>query len=189
MTTETKLKALRRERRTQQDDRKAWRTGSAVNQWWGVPWCARPGGDHCEGTDGCIGCATATYCQDRAAQIDTTELERAIDALITPEEKELMAKLKDTADQIRHDLTTAQAAGLLPAVRLAVRVGNGRKTGPTATITVTGHEQLVGHPGRYPNWLEYQGELLLAQIDRVANRDGRDLDGITKFGILKGAEA
>ena len=104
-------------------------------------------------------------------------------------EQQLKAKLKKIGDRIRRDLDAAQAAGLLPVVVLAVRVGTSRKTGPTVTITVSGHAELIPDRDRLEAWLDYEGELLLAKVDEIADRDGRalQLGGITKFSTLKGA--
>jgi hypothetical protein len=186
-TAEQQLKALRSELRTREAERRAWKTGAAFGDHWGVPWCAVPGGAHCQGP-GCEGCAIADYCRDRAAQIDTTALKHAIETRITPEEKQLMAKLKEIGERIRCDLDAAQAAGRLPAVRLTVRVAQSKKTGPTATITVSGHAELIPDRARLDEWLDHPGEILLAKVDEIADRDGRalPLGGITKFSNLKG---
>jgi hypothetical protein len=187
-TAEQQLKALRTELRTREAERKAWKTGAAFSNCWGIPWCAVPGGAHCQGP-GCDGCAVADYCRDRAAQIDTTALKQAIESRITPEEKQLMAQLKEIGDRIRGDLDAAQAAGRLPAVGLGVRMAQSKRTGPTVTITVFGHTELIPDNTRLEEWLDYEGELLLAKVDEIADRDGRalQLGGITKFSILKGA--
>jgi hypothetical protein len=97
-------------------------------------------------------------------------------------------QLKEIGDRIRGDLDAAQAAGRLPAVGLAVRMAQSKKAGPTVTITVFGHTELIPDRTRLEEWLDYEGELLLAKVDEIADRDGRalQLGGITKFSILKG---
>ena len=58
---ERQLRALRRERRD-------WLSGKAIRGWWGVPWCTGPDSPHHQVIT-CEGCATVTWCRNRAAEI------------------------------------------------------------------------------------------------------------------------
>lgn len=65
--SKAEVRRLGAELRAVRSERLAWLTGARLH--WGVAWCAGPGSAFHQ-SPVCEGCATVTYCRDRAAEYE-----------------------------------------------------------------------------------------------------------------------
>jgi hypothetical protein len=82
--TKTATRAVNRQIRALQRERRDWLTGKLITDmgWWGIPWCRGPG---CPGHQEslCEGCGTVAWCRDRAAEVAGQI--RQLEASLVPE--------------------------------------------------------------------------------------------------------